>query len=115
MFFSPRPYFASQDQPVFSKSLGEFGYVSGDTRPASREFTDLAFLNEDLLLVSINQGAGSSLCQPSDVPDSNVILIDLRAKAVNQFKMAVLKRRRSVVAADEQSFRRRKCTRDSNM
>ncbi len=72
----------AEPSPTFKLDLRDLGYVEMGYAPSRprNNFTDLAFLSDDLLLISINQrSAGTPVRWFGDSPDSKLVLIDLRS------------------------------------
>jgi hypothetical protein len=71
------------DTPVASLDLGKFGYHFTGSTSAFADYTDIGFLSEDLLLISINQRSFGPV-EPmfADGPGSRVIVFDLKHGSV---------------------------------
>jgi hypothetical protein len=92
------------DVAIASLDLSEFGHRLGSFPLV--DYTDLTFLSEDLLLISINQRIFGHI-EPTfaDTPDSTMIVFDLNSRrVVTTGKMAVEKMTDSVQAVVGKRF-----------
>lgn len=83
---------------VVKVDLRKFGYRFTDGAPIG-DYTEISFLSEDLLVVSVNQRSfpGPSASFNSDSPDSIVIVVDLkRGRVIRSGGLPVEKREGSV-------------------
>src|SRR5262245_8087212 len=63
--------------------LRNFGYRLTGTAGVFEDYTDLSFISEDLLLISINQrGSGSVEPLFADGPDSTLVVFDVKRGSV---------------------------------
>lgn len=95
------------DALVANLDLRNFGYRFTGSTPIFADYTDLNFLSDDLLLVSINQRSFGRPVEPSfsDSPDSTIVLFDLKSRrVVASAAMAVEKSRGSVQAISGKRF-----------
>jgi hypothetical protein len=86
--------------------LGKFGYQFTGSTPVFADYTDLGFLSEDLLLISINQ-RGFGPVEPlfADSPESTIVVFDVkRASVAATAKMSVEKMSGSVQAISRERF-----------
>jgi hypothetical protein len=86
--------------------LREFGYQFKGSNSVFADYTDLGFLSEDLVLISINQrGFGSVEPLSADTPNSTIVLFDLkRGSVLATGKMSVEKTSGSVQAVSGERF-----------
>lgn len=83
---------------IVKVDLREFGYRFTGGAPIG-DYTEMSFLSEDLLVVSVNQRSfpGSSASFNSDSPDSMIIVVDLkRGRVIRSGGLPVEKREGSV-------------------
>lgn len=75
---------ATSFSPEFRQDLHPFGYPTKLPRQSLADYTELAFLSDDLLLVSINNRlfVGSSELLNAASPDSTFLLFDLSQKTL---------------------------------
>jgi hypothetical protein len=74
------------NQRVFREDLHPFGYPPTKPNQFLADYTDLAFLSEDLILVSVKVRAFSGSVEPlnTDNPQSPVLLFDLAQKKLRK-------------------------------
>lgn len=72
------------NQPAYREDLHPFGYPDQKPNQLLADYTDLVFLSEDLLLVSVKVRAFASNVEPlnTDSPESTLLLVDLSQKKV---------------------------------
>lgn len=93
-------------KPMFRGDLRPFGYPTQALGRIVGSFTDLTFLSNDLLLVTVNtQTFGADDETPPDQPESKLLVFDLRRRAVvKTAEMPVDKAQDSVQSAGDGKF-----------
>jgi hypothetical protein len=92
---------------IFSEDLHPFGYPQKLPHQMIADYTDLAFLSDDLILVSMNERSFANSVRPldTDKPPSKLLLFDISQKAlVRSSERAVEKFMGSVHATHDGSF-----------
>jgi hypothetical protein len=86
--------------------LRDFGYRLTGARAVFADYSDLSFLSEDLLLISINQrGFGPVEPTFADTPESTIVVFDVKRGSVTATaKMSVEKMSGSVQAINRERF-----------
>jgi hypothetical protein len=99
------PALCAEPNPLFKLDLRTIGYrVTGQNRRLA-DYTDLAFLSDTLLLISINEMKLSFGGSPNDRPDSRIVLIDLSVgRVTGELRTTVAQRSGSVQALSGQRF-----------
>jgi len=92
--------------PVFRRDLRPFGFPTQTLGRMVGSFSDVTFLSNDLLLVTVNTRTfGADDEMPSDLPESKLLLFDItRRTLLNSIEMPVEKSRDSVQSAGNGSF-----------
>src|SRR5579863_2452778 len=86
------------DPAIARLDLRNFGYQFAGSTSVFADYTDLGFLSEDLVLVSINQRSFGGV-EPAfaDTPSSTLVVFDIkRGSVLTMGKMSVEKMDRSV-------------------
>jgi hypothetical protein len=86
--------------------LQEFGYQFTGSTPVFADYSDLGFLSEDLLLISINQRSFSAVERTfADTPSSTLVVFDIkRGNVLATEKMSVAKMKGSVQVVKGERF-----------
>jgi hypothetical protein len=97
IFFEKRTQ-QTAPEPFFKRDLTPYGFPTEGNDQPIQNYTDLTFLTDDLVLVSVNtRTLGTVELMNTDVPLSKLVLFDLPAMAVvKTADFAVEKRRDSV-------------------
>jgi len=93
-------------KPVFRRDLRPFGFPTQTLGRIVGSFSDVGFLSNDLLLVTVNtQTFGADDETPSDLPESKLLLFDItRQTLLNSVDAPVEKSPDSVQSAGNGSF-----------
>jgi hypothetical protein len=93
-------------KPLFRADLRPLGFSTEELGRMVGSFTDIGFLSNDLLLVTVNTRTfAADDTAPSDLPESKLLLFDLQRRAlVKSAVMPVEKSQESVQSAGNGSF-----------
>jgi hypothetical protein len=93
-------------RPIFRQDLRPFGFPTASLGRIVGSFTDISFLTNDLVLVTVNTRTyGEDDQEPSDLPESKLLLFDIRRRALrNSVSMPAQKAKGSVQSAGNGQF-----------
>jgi len=93
-------------RPIFRQDLRPLGFPTASLGRIVGSFTDISFLSNDLLLVTINtRSYGEDNQEPSDLPESKLLLFDIKQRTLrNSVEMPVEKAKDSVQSVGNGQF-----------
>src|SRR3974390_1898954 len=96
----------SDPNPLFREDLHPFGFITEAHSQMLGSFTDLNFLSNDVVLVTLNTRVYGKIVEPfSDQPDSKLLLFDIsQRKILKTTQMPIEKAAGSVRATRDGEF-----------